>query len=44
MREPIDGKVPRVLNELRIILQHRIIICFDVIDAQDEKIKDSDTA
>ena len=44
MSEPIDGKVTQVLNELGTILQHRITICFDVIDAQDEKIKDSDTA
>ncbi len=49
MNEPIRGKVARVLNEREIAINvgtaHGVSIgmYFDVIDAQDEEIKDPDT-
>jgi hypothetical protein len=49
MNEPIRGKVARILNEREIAINvgtaHGVFIgmCFDVIDAQDEEIKDPDT-
>ncbi len=49
MNEPIRGKVAQVLNEREIAInvgtEHGVYVgmYFDVIDTQDEKIKDPDT-
>ena len=49
MSEPIRGKVARVRNEREIVINvgttHGVDVgmCFDVVEAQDEEIKDPDT-